>query len=143
MPKAKMSDEQWIRFINECRSSGMSDKDWCIMHNLHPSTLYKAIRRLRKNACEIPAHEDTTISLKQEVVEVASIDEKGVITKTQPIEETPATNSHLSMHYCENYSDSVFEITARILTPSGIRVELSNSINAATLRTILGALQAV
>ena len=43
MPKAKMSDDEWINFLKDCRSSGMTDKDWCIMHDIHPSTLYKVI----------------------------------------------------------------------------------------------------
>ncbi len=143
MPKAKMSEDQWISFINECRSSGMSDKDWCIMHDIHPSTLYKAINRLRKKACEIRDHEDTTISLKQEVVEVASIDKNGVITKRQQLEETPSTNNPQLMPYCDNFTDSIFEPTVRIMTPSGIRVDLSNSTNAATIKSILGVLQSV
>lgn len=52
MPKPLMSDEEWFNFLKECRSSGMSDKDWCIMHGIHPSTLDKVINRLRQKACE-------------------------------------------------------------------------------------------
>ena len=144
MPKAIMNDDQWISFLNECRSSGMTDKDWCIMHDIHPSTLYKAIKRLRKKACEIPAHEDRTLSLKQEVVEVASIDNNGVITQPPKFEATPIpTSNPPAMPYDSLPATPAFETTVRIVMPSGIQVELSNSTNAATIRNILGALQSV
>ena len=144
MPKAKMSDDQWMSFINECRSSGMTDKDWCIMHDMHPSTLYKAINRLRKKACEIPEHGDRTVSLKQEVVEVASIDDNGLITQPSIFEATsrPASNPS-TLSYDSFSASSSFEAAVRIVMPSGIKVELSNSTTAATIRSILGALQSV
>ena len=82
MPSRKMSDEQWISALQECRKSGMTDKDWCAMQGMHPSTLYKAIKRLRKKACEIPARDQKAVPLKQEIVEVASIDENGVMTRS-------------------------------------------------------------
>ena len=144
MPKAKMSDNQWARFIKEGRSSGMSDKDWCIMHDIHPSTLYKVINRLRKKACEIPKHEETTVSLKQEVVEVASIGENGVITKPHLIESVPVPGNNVSALPSANTVNAAeFEASIRIVMPSGIKVEMSNGANAATIRSILGVLQSV
>ncbi len=142
MPKAKMNDDQWINFIKEGRSSGMTDKDWCIMHDIHPSTLYKVINRLREKACVIPAHKETTISLKQEVVEVASIDRNGVITKPhameirqEPVDNAPVLPIPDTIHQAE------FEATVRVVMPSGAKVEMSNNANAATIKSILGALQ--
>lgn len=141
MPKPLMSDDQWIKFLQECRSSGMSDKDWCIMHGIHPSTLYKVIKRLRKKACEIPDHEETTTSLKQEVALVASIDENGVITKPQSFETELPSAKNTSMLPLTLSIPEQLETTVRIVMPSGVKVELSNSANAATIRSILGALQ--
>jgi len=144
MPKAKMSDNQWIRFIKEGRSSGMSDKDWCIMHDIHPSTLYKVIKRLRKKACEIPNHEETTVSLKQEIVEVASMDENGVITKPHLIESGKRTGNNVpALPSIDTFNAAEFEASVRIVMPSGVKVEMSNSANAATIRSILGVLQSV
>ena len=144
MPKRKMSDEQWISALQECRRSGMTDKDWCAMQGMHPSTLYKAIKRLRKKACEIPAHDPKVVPLKQEIVEVASIDENGVMTRPRQIETVPVPCKEQSvMPYDDNPAVSSFEATVRISMPSGIRVELSNSINAATIRNVLGVLQTV
>ena len=34
------SDEKWLDLISECRSSGLSDKDWCMEHQIGISTFY-------------------------------------------------------------------------------------------------------
>ena len=137
-----MSDDQWISALQECRSSGLTDKDWCATRGINPSTLYKAIKRLRKKACAIPAHEQKIISLAQEVVEVASISEDGILTPSPQIGSTPAQHHDKSLvPYDSNFADPVFETSVRIIMPSGIRIELSNSTDAATIRSILGVLQ--
>lgn len=50
----RRTDEEWMNLIQECRSSGLSDKCWCEEHHIHTSNFYYQIRRLRKMACEIP-----------------------------------------------------------------------------------------
>lgn len=144
MPRPKMSDQEWITFLKDCRSSGLTDKDWCAMHGMHPSTLYKAIKRIRNRACTIPDHENKIVPLKQEVVEVASIDENGIITQSRQDNPVPMTyDSVPSLAYDSSHSFSAFETTIRINIPSGILVELSNSANAAAIKNVLGALQSV
>ena len=50
----KTADEQYA-LIMECRSSGLSDQQWCIQHNINPGTFYNWVKRLRKKACyDIP-----------------------------------------------------------------------------------------
>ena len=144
MPKRKMSDEQWISALQECRSSGLTDKDWCSMKGMHPSTLYKAIRRLRKKACAIPERKQGIVPLKQEIALVASVDENGVITRPPQIDDVSSFCQERSTISCGSSSDpSEFETAAKISLPSGIKIELSNNANAATIRTIFGALQCV
>ena len=43
----RRTDEEWINLIQECRSSGLSDKCWCEEHHIHTSNFYYQIRRLR------------------------------------------------------------------------------------------------
>lgn len=50
----RRTDEEWLSLIQECRSSGLSDKCWCEEHHIHTSNFYYQIRRLRKKACTIP-----------------------------------------------------------------------------------------
>ena len=144
MPKRRMTDDQCANALQECRKSGLTDKDWCAEHEIHPSSFYRAIRRLRKKACPIPSHDKKTVPLKQEVALVASIDENGIIT--QPCQNEPLhlpANELSTTSYTGSYSDTTFETTVRIVAPSGIQIELSNSTNAATIRCILGALQPI
>ena len=144
MPKRRMSDDQWINALQECRSSGMTDKDWCAVQGIHPSTLYKAIKRLQRKACAIPAHEPRTVSVTQEVVEVASADENGVLKPVSQIETAQIQRRDQSISTSDNsFDDSSFETSVRISMPSGIRVELSNNADAAAIRNILGVLQSV
>ena len=141
MPRPLMSDEQWLNFLKECRSSGMSDKDWCIMHGIHPSTLYKVIKRLRLKACDIPDHEENVAPLKQEVALVASIDENGVLTKSQPSEAVSLPAPNASMPLTASCMEHQLDATVRIVMPTGVLVEMSNNANVATIRNILGVLQ--
>ena len=70
MPKKnpRRTDKEWLDLIQECRSSGLSDKCWCQEHHIHTSNFYYQIRRLRQKACEIPEPVHSSFSGKQEVV---------------------------------------------------------------------------
>ena len=46
----RTADEQY-QLIMECRSSGLSDYQWCTEHNINPGTFYNWVKRLRKKAC--------------------------------------------------------------------------------------------
>lgn len=50
----RTADEQY-QLIMECRSSGLSDYQWCTEHDINPGTFYNWVKRLRKKACyDIP-----------------------------------------------------------------------------------------
>lgn len=78
------TDEEWLTLIQECRASGLADKQWCEEHGICPSNFYYQIRKFRKQACEIPERQ-TKRSLelqKQEVVQVTL--ERPVQQETPP-----------------------------------------------------------
>ena len=50
----KRSKEEQLQLITECRQSGLSDAEWCRQHNVCVSTFYNWVKRLRKEACEVP-----------------------------------------------------------------------------------------
>ena len=116
------SDEKWLNLINECRSSGLSDKDWCMEHQIGISTFYYDVKQLRNKACSIPA---ATIGAvipcqKQEVVEL----------NFNPVTETPMSCS----------SDEVTATAIKILM-HGIQIEITNAAAEATIVQTLAALQ--
>lgn len=144
MPRIRMSDEQWLNAVKECRASGLSDKDWCATQGIYTATFYRAIKRLRSKACSIPVHDAKVLSLPQEVVEIASIDENGVITQTSHDEpDRESDNGSFPVSHKHDLTDISFESTVRIITPSGMKVELTNNSNAAVIRNVLDALQPV
>ena len=63
------NDEHWLNLITQCRSSGLSDRQWCIENGIPVSTFYYHVRALRKKACEVPKVADTAAQ-KQEVVQI-------------------------------------------------------------------------
>lgn len=72
----RSADEQY-KLIMECRSSGLSDYQWCTEHGINPGTFYNWVKRLRKKACySIPAPTGRTDYLpaaKQDVVKMEII----------------------------------------------------------------------
>ena len=68
------TDEEWLSLIQECRLSGLTDKQWCEAHQICPSNFYYQIQKFRKRACEIPESSKTTLTAqKQEVVQVTFV----------------------------------------------------------------------
>lgn len=72
----RTADEQY-QLIMECRSSGLSDYQWCTEQNINPGTFYNWVKRLRKKACyDIPSatrRGDYKPTLKQDVVKLEVI----------------------------------------------------------------------
>ena len=48
----KRSDQEWMELIQECRTSGLTDKAWCERNHIQRSSLYYHIRRFRNMACK-------------------------------------------------------------------------------------------
>ena len=48
-----LNDSFWLERITQCRSSGLTDRQWCIENGIPVSTFYYHVRALRKKACEI------------------------------------------------------------------------------------------
>ena len=69
--KPVTADEQY-RLIMECRSSGLTDYQWCLEHNIKPGTFYNWVKRLRQKGCvDIPSAVGSSRSpVKQEVVKI-------------------------------------------------------------------------
>ncbi len=144
MPKKRMSDDQWLSAIKNCRASGLSDKDWCAIQGIHTATFYRAIKRLRKKACQIPTQDTKALPLPQEIVEIASVDENGIITQAKY--DTPASvsdNGQLPSSFERCATNVSFESTVRITIPSGISIDLTNNSNAAIIKNVLDALHSL
>ncbi len=74
------SVEEWRRIIDKARSSGLSDKDWCLAHGVSINTFYYNVRRLRRNACAVPEAVGKYSSSPQAVVPVEIVDDTSMST---------------------------------------------------------------
>lgn len=117
--------QEWMELIQECRTSGMSDKDWCDMHHIQRSSFYYHIRRFRDSACTIPEATLPVVHDKQEVVQLR-------ISDSDPLPiHTPSLKNSL-----EFTGDTVIRLTVH-----GIRIEITNAAAGETIANTITALQ--
>jgi transposase-like protein len=77
----KKSKEEWNQLIKECRESGLSDRQWCLLNGIPPSTMYGHVKRLRREGGDIPfASKLKVISATQDIVQVHLSDEPKIRT---------------------------------------------------------------
>lgn len=72
MRAARVPAQRQYELIMECRSSGMSDAQWCLQQGINPGTFYNWVSKLRKQGYIFPESEaksNATPNL-QEVVKV-------------------------------------------------------------------------
>ena len=65
----RRSNEEWHQIILAARASGLSDFEYCRDNSIPSSSFYRALARLRQQACELPARFERS-ECKQEVVPI-------------------------------------------------------------------------
>lgn len=111
------------KLIQECRTSGLTDKAWCERNHIQRSSLYYHIRRFRNMACEIPENPVSSCQEQHEVVAVDfSVPAESEITE-QPRNETVAYAPAIRVIY------------------SGFSVEIQNMAASETIRNTITALR--
>ncbi len=121
----KRTDQEWLELIQECRTSGMSDKVWCEQHHIQRSSLYYHIRRLRNRACAIPEASLPVVHGKQEVIQLQ-------------ISETDSFPAHSPV---PNKSLGFSNDIAIRLSIHGALMEITNSAAGETITNTITALQ--
>ena len=111
------NDEHWLNLITQCRSSGLTDRQWCIKNGIPVSTFYYHVRTLRKKACEVPEAVDAAAQ-KQEVVQIP----------------TWEMEQHAS-------DTAAFHTPSICLEMQGIRIEIHEQAGADVIRNTLLALR--
>ena len=119
----RRTDTEWMDLIQECRTSGSSDKEWCEQHSIPISTFHTKISRLRKKACDIPAVQNHVVHQPQQVVPLEILD--------------------ISPPACQNQTDAGItdRVPAVVLNVHRYRVEISNHAAKETILNTLSALQ--
>ena len=72
--KARFTDEELFDLITECRTSGISDFQWCKDHGIKNSTFYAWIKKLKNKGASIPESEYHRGSMNPQKNEVVKVD---------------------------------------------------------------------
>ena len=125
-----VTDDEQYRLIMECRSSGLTDCQWCLEHDIKPGTFYNWVKRLRKKGCcDIPPAGNSSKPVKQEIVKINFQEPSAPRPETEAISEPvlyPA--SELS------------EVPAIELFLSGVTVRIPQGTDAVFLEQVLKTL---
>lgn len=84
--KSRVPKEEQLKLINECRTSGMTDIDWCREHGIAVSTFYYWVKQLRKEAAQIPAPAQGHSENPRPKQDVVPID---IVPERFPVQHTP------------------------------------------------------
>ena len=118
------SDRHWYDIIQQCRTSGKSDRQWLLENNICSPTFYYHVKQLRKKACEIPENSYNRVSHSQEIVPLV-------------LEEMPLSKSRSVILESDALSN---EIALR-LTVQGVTLEVTNQATQELIQNVIAALQ--
>ena len=141
MRSKRISPDEQLRLITECRQSGLTDYEWCQQHNIKISTFYAWVHRLKQSGeIDIPAVIPTVVRKEPEQPDIVKIKiegEKRIATTPKPAltPETPAETLP-SMQTQPGYP--VMEVIIR-----DVHLRVTNDVNpvllAETIRLLRGA----
>jgi len=91
MRAQSVNKTQQLKYILECRSSGLTDYQWCKEHNIHPGTFYNWVSKLKKEGCQDipdPVSRLGHAPVKQEIVKLnVTTDESLIAGLPEEIEQ--------------------------------------------------------
>ena len=124
MRAKRISRDEQVKLIMECRGSGLSDYQWCAANDILPGTFYMWISRLKKAGFTIP---DSTARQKatpviQEVVKLPVVDSE------------TADN----MPVMQNANDPTTASRAAVeIELDGMSIRIHNNADAEVIRNVL------
>lgn len=118
--RKRRTDDEWMQVIQECKSSGYSDTEWCRQNNIPVSTFYLKLNALRMKAT-INEPVKPVLYEKQEVVCI-NLQEENVSLRAKEV----VTN----------------EVALR-LAINGITIEVLNNASKTTIENTLTSLRSL
>ena len=93
MRNKRRTDEEWLSLIQQCRSSGFSDRVWCEQNDIPINTFYNTVTRLRKKSCMIPETDRLIVDATHEIVPLSITEESHIpISNPARLLSTDATS---------------------------------------------------
>ena len=123
----KTCAEEQYKLILECRSSGLTDYQWCKEHGINPGTFYNWVKRLREKACyDIPkatGRDNYKPQVTQDVVPLLILDEESEVPSVSNVDQ--------NARIIANDPISVAELSC-----NGLTIRITNDINTRLLSQI-------
>ena len=139
------TEQKWFDLILEARSSGLSDRTWCLQNNVPPSTFYYHIHKLRNKVIDLPASRSTIVPEAHEIVKLEVLDEDK-LPAVSSYEEEPAvvqnTPTPVVKDGCPEVASMDSGFSARIHMEN-ISVDISNSASEQIIRSVISALRQI
>ena len=117
------SDRRWYDLIQQCRTSGKSDRQWLLENNICSPTFYYHVKQLRKKACDIPESACNVVPQVQEVVPLV-------------IDDMPLAKPQTAITEVDSPSNEV----ALRLTVQGVTMEITNHATQTLIQNVISAL---
>lgn len=115
----RRTDKEWLELIQECRSSGYNDLEWCKLNGIPTSTFYTNLKKLRLKAMIDEQPSRSIIRDQQEVVQVN-------------LDQSP------SVHIPNNSTDVALHLNIH-----GVSIDVLNGANRSTIENTLSALRSL
>lgn len=127
---ARVPADQQYQLILDCRSSGLSDYQWCKANGIQPGTFYNWVSRLRKKACcDIPNPAPRDCHIPPSVQEVV---------KLEFPPETDASSMPVSIQHITDKSAYPAALTAMVeISLGNTAIRIANGTDPAILDQIL------
>lgn len=131
MARKRLDHNAIFQLIMQCRSSGLSDRQWCMNQGIPQSTFYAWLKKLRDKACyEIPESskrsDDSCFPLPQDVVQVKIIPDSIPAITPVPV---------------KSFTETGMEDAAITIHMAGIQVGIKNSADPHLLADTLKMLR--
>lgn len=135
MKSKRVTTDEQLRLIMECRQSGLSDYQWCLVNDIKPSTFYNWINRNRKRGMAIPMSSDnvkntSTSPTLQEVVKVDLLPESKSVPAPTQVEHKTSIVSNLTTREMPTVEIMIGNATIRFF----------NNTDKSLIETILGCM---
>lgn len=96
-----------MQYILECRSSGLTDYQWCKEHGIHPGTFYNWVSKLKKNGCKNIPDPISRLGHKPIPNEIVKLD---IAPDKSVVDNLPLEIEQNACFSQESIKDSVVEI---------------------------------
>lgn len=133
------TEQKWFDQIQEARSSGLSDRAWCLQNNVPSSTFYYHVHKLRGKIADLPPSRSTLAPEIHEVVKVEILDEDDLPVSSY--KKDPVIVQDDPIIGPDNNSTPKSSVFSARLQVENFTVDISNSASEQIILSVIKALR--